>query len=180
MARNLGGRSSFRNIGRTRRSGVEFTSTLALSAHWRLDLALTQLEARFRDAFPLCAAAGCSTPNVLVAAGTRLPGLPRTQAYGRLAWHSPVLNWEAALEGRAFSAVNANDSGAAHAPGYGLLDLELSRRFGASGAWRAWARIDNLRDRRHIGSVIVNEANARYFEPGPGRRLWLGLTWASP
>lgn len=180
VARNLGGRSSFRNIGRTRRSGVEFTSALTLSTHWRLDLALTQLKAQFRDAFPLCVAAGCSTPNVLVAAGTPLPGLPRRQAYGRLTWQSPALSWEAALEGRAVGAVSANDAGTAHAPGYGLLDLELSRRFGASGQWRGWLRIDNLRDHSYIGSVIVNEANARYFEPGPGRRLWLGLTWAPP
>jgi outer membrane receptor for ferrienterochelin and colicin len=32
-----------------------------------------------------------------------------------------------------------------------------------------FARIDNVFDRRYVGSVIVNEGNARYFEPPPGR-----------
>jgi hypothetical protein len=30
-----------------------------------------------------------------------------------------------------------------------------------------FARIDNVFDRRYVGSVIVNEGNARYFEPPP-------------
>jgi iron complex outermembrane receptor protein len=38
-----------------------------------------------------------------------------------------------------------------------------------------FGRIDNVTDRRYIGSVIVNEANGRYFEPAPGRRFFVGL-----
>jgi iron complex outermembrane receptor protein len=30
-------------------------------------------------------------------------------------------------------------------------------------------------DRRYAGSVIVNEANGRFFEPAPGRTWLLGL-----
>ena len=37
-----------------------------------------------------------------------------------------------------------------------------------------FARVDNLFDRRYIGSVIVNEGNARYFEPAPGRNWTIG------
>ena len=37
---------------------------------------------------------------------------------------------------------------------------------------RAAARIDNLFDKRYVATVIVNEGNARYFEPAPGR-AWL-------
>jgi iron complex outermembrane recepter protein len=36
--------------------------------------------------------------------------------------------------------------------------------------------VDNLFDRRYAGSVIVNEGNARYFEPAPGRNYTLKLT----
>jgi iron complex outermembrane recepter protein len=32
--------------------------------------------------------------------------------------------------------------------------------------------VDNLADKTYVGSVIVNEANRRYFEPAPGR-TWL-------
>ena len=37
-------------------------------------------------------------------------------------------------------------------------------------------RIDNLIDRRHVGSVIVNDANQRYFEPAPGRGWLIGVS----
>ncbi len=47
-----------------------------------------------------------------------------------------------------------------------------TRRF--DGNTHAFARIDNLLDRRYVGSVIVNDGNGRYFEPAPGRSFLLG------
>jgi iron complex outermembrane receptor protein len=45
------------------------------------------------------------------------------------------------------------------------------------GAWTLsqFVRLDNLTDRAYVGSVIVNEGNSRFFEPGPGRSWVLGL-----
>jgi iron complex outermembrane receptor protein len=45
------------------------------------------------------------------------------------------------------------------------------------GAWEVsgFGRVDNLFDRRYAGSVIVNEGNARFFEPAPGRTWVAGL-----
>jgi iron complex outermembrane receptor protein len=34
--------------------------------------------------------------------------------------------------------------------------------------------VDNLADRRYIGTVIVNDGNGRYFEPGTDRTYMLG------
>ena len=66
----------------------------------------------------------------------------------------------------------------ASAPGYGLVHAELARLWHAGeGRLRGFARIDNVFDRQHIGSVIVNEGNGRYYEPGPGRAVLLGLEW---
>ena len=47
-----------------------------------------------------------------------------------------------------------------------------------AGAWEfsSFGRVDNLFDRRYVGSVIVNEGNARYFEPAPGRTWTVGTT----
>lgn len=36
------------------------------------------------------------------------------------------------------------------------------------GVWRGGASND-------VGSVIVNDGNSRFFEPGLGRKLWVGL-----
>ena len=41
--------------------------------------------------------------------------------------------------------------------------------------WSAFARVDNIFDRHYAGSVIVNEGNARYFEPAPGRNWSIGF-----
>jgi iron complex outermembrane receptor protein len=35
--------------------------------------------------------------------------------------------------------------------------------------------VDNVFDRHYAGSVIVNEGNARYYEPAPGRNWSAGL-----
>ncbi|MNL35300.1 hypothetical protein D3C87_1573240 [compost metagenome] len=45
------------------------------------------------------------------------------------------------------------------------------------GAWElnAYARVDNLFNRRYAGSVIVNESNGRYYEPAAGRSGGLGV-----
>ena len=39
------------------------------------------------------------------------------------------------------------------------------------------ARIDNLIDTRYAGSVIVNEANGRFFETAAPRNGLLSLRW---
>jgi iron complex outermembrane receptor protein len=36
--------------------------------------------------------------------------------------------------------------------------------------------VDNLADKVHVGSVIANDTNGRFFEPAPGRQWGLGLT----
>jgi iron complex outermembrane receptor protein len=47
----------------------------------------------------------------------------------------------------------------------------------AVGHWnlRAFFRVDNVLDKRLVGSVIVNEGNSRFFEPAPGRSWAVGL-----
>jgi iron complex outermembrane receptor protein len=37
------------------------------------------------------------------------------------------------------------------------------------------ASLDNVFDRRYVGSVVVNESNGRYFEAGAGRTLLVGV-----
>jgi len=72
--------------------------------------------------------------------------------------------------------VFANDANTASAPGYALLEGSIERRQRVrGGTLTGWVRVSNLLDRDAIGSVIVNEANGRYFEPAPGRAWVAGL-----
>ena len=77
---------------------------------------------------------------------------------------------------RALSAVQANDRNTARAAGHAVAALHAGylRRW-QNWEFNAFARVDNLFDRRYIGSVIVNEGNARYFEPAPGRHWTVGV-----
>jgi iron complex outermembrane receptor protein len=176
VARNVGGRSSFRNVGRARRQGVELSWRTPLRDTLDLDVAVTRLDAAFRDTFPICTATGCTTPTQTVAAGTRIPGTARDQLFARLQWRPGA--WQAAVELAAVSDVSVNDIGSERAPGHALVNLELARAWRPGNTrLRTFARIDNALDRNYFGSVIVNEGNARYYEPGPGRTLLLGAQW---
>ena len=59
------------------------------------------------------------------------------------------------------------DSGVTASSGY------IKRR--GARKLNAYARVDNLFDRDYAGSVIVNEANGRYYEPVPGRNAGVGV-----
>ena len=94
----------------------------------------------------------------------------------RLGWQGE--QWSAAAQLLGVGAVTVNDTGSERAPGHGLLNLELARDWPAgSGRLQGFARIDNALDRFHIGSVIVNEGNGRFYEPGAGRTFTVGLRW---
>ena len=65
--------------------------------------------------------------------------------------------------------------GAAEPPGYASFNLRLGKELRTAAArFYLFGRIDNLFDRQYAGSVIVNDANSRFFEPAPGRRFFVG------
>ena len=67
------------------------------------------------------------------------------------------------------------------ASGHGLLAVRLQHRIALGPArLELLARVDNLADREVAGSVIVNEGNARFFEPAPGRSWLLSARLALP
>jgi len=178
VATNSGGRSSYRNIGATRRQGAELSWQQPIGADQELQLAYTWLQATVRQPYLTCTGlpSPCNQPANVVAAGTRLPGVPRQQLFARWQWQSGPWQW--AAEVVAASDIGVNDLGSASAAGYGLLNLEMARQWvTAHGPVRAFARVDNVLDQRYIGSVIVNDGNQRYYEPGPDRGFSVGLQW---
>ena len=46
---------------------------------------------------------------------------------------------------------------------------------GTGWALSEFLRVDNAGNRNYVGSVVVNDANGRYYEPAPRRSLLLGL-----
>jgi iron complex outermembrane receptor protein len=168
---NLGGRATFQNAGRTRRQGLELGWLHETRSPWRTQLAFTWLDARYSDGF--CSPAPCAAGNA-VAAGNRIPGIAKQSFFASFGY-APSEGWRAGAELRALSRIQANDANTASATGYALLALQTGylKRW---GRWEldAFARVDNVADRRTVGSVIVNEGNARYYESAPGRNWTVG------
>jgi iron complex outermembrane receptor protein len=178
VASNVGGRSTYRNVGRARRQGAEASFETPLAAQWDLQLSYTWLQAEFRDAFLICNRTGCTVPDTPVAAGSRIPGVPKQQLFARLQWQGQA--WSAAVEGNGVGDVAVNDIASQSAPGYFLLNLEAARSWNiGNGRLRGFVRIDNALDHAYIGSVIVNEGNSRFYEPGPDRGFLIGAEWRS-
>ena len=176
---NTGGRSVFQNVGATRRTGLEAALSGELSPNWAVVGALTSIDARYRDAFRTCTATPCATPTVLIPAGSRMPGIPRVSAYAELQWRHRPLGLQAALEWRHTGRVAVDDRNSDFAPAASVAALRLAAEQ-TRGRWnfRQFLRIDNVMNRRYAGSVIVNEGNARFFEPAPGRTWLLGVAAA--
>ena len=172
---NSGGRSAFGNVGATSRQGAEVSFDWRPSAQWSLYAAATALKAQFDQGFLTCTAAPCTRPSVPVAAGNRLPGVPAYSGYAELRWRPGWADWQ--LEWRAQSKLYVDDRNSQAAPGYGVVNLAVARSFGFGRSnLRAFVRVNNMLDKEYVGSVIVNEANQRYFEPAPTRAAYLGAT----
>ena len=185
---NAGGRAIFQNAGRTARRGVEIAAMQSFaSAGITLSGAYTLTEATYRDGFLTCVATPCAAPNVAVAAGNSLPAVPRASLFLEALWRAPrgsaaASVWGnpyAALEVRRVSQMFADDRNSDAAAGYTVVNLRagLEQR---SGKWTLseFVRIDNLANTSYAGSVIVNEANSRFFEPAPGRNWTVGVSAA--
>ncbi|MDP2074487.1 TonB-dependent receptor domain-containing protein [Hydrogenophaga sp.] len=159
------GRASFTNGGTTRRQGLE------LSAEYGLGPVIMTTAYTF-----LRATYGSGT--AAIPASSTMPGLPRHQLFAQLAWAPAAtagIGGVFTLEARHTGKVFVNDTNTDAAAGHTLL--AFGARFEqTTGAWtwREFVRIDNLTDKKHVGSVIVNDA-FRPFEPGPGRALSAGI-----
>ena len=168
---NIDGRSVFQSVGRTQRRGAELALGWAINSRLRLQAAAAWLDAEYRDAF------GPTTARVQP--GNQLPGTQRSSAWAQAAWQPGVVPGEFALEWRAVASTAANDVNTASAPGYALAHLRWRAQFklGPTDALEVLARVDNLFDRVHAGSVIVNDGNQRFFEPGAPRNGLLSVRW---
>lgn len=161
-----GGRTSYRNASATLRQGGELSLDADLSAGFTARVAATLLRAVYDEAF------------TGVAAGNRLPGVPRTNLFAELAWKDADGRLQAGLETIASGNVYPDDANSATpAPGYAIVNarVQANQRL---GAWRVreYARVNNIFDRTYVGSVIVGDSNKRYYEPAPGRNWTLGAS----
>ena len=171
-----GGRTTYQNAGRTRRSGAQASLAYHFLPLWHLQMAYTYVQAVYIDGFRTCTTVPCATPTQLIPAGNRLPGVPRNSAYAKVTWGGRR-GWHASLSGQYLSSVPANEANSVHAGSYSLFDASGGYRT-AFGAQRleVFLRVNNLLNRRYVAAVIVNQSSGAYFEPAPGINVLAGVT----
>jgi iron complex outermembrane receptor protein len=70
-----------------------------------------------------------------------------------------------------------NDPNDDHAPAWTVLNLRAGARLRmGSLEVEPLLRLENATGRKYAGSVIVNEANRRFFEPAPPRSWMFSIT----
>ncbi len=162
---NTDGRSTYTNAGKTRRRGLELGFEQQFAENWQLKMAWTLLDARYLS--NSCTDADCT--------GNRIPGIAKNMAYAGLEY-APESGWYAGADIRYMSHIEANDQNTVSAPAYSITSLNTGYKWLVQN-WTVdvSGSVDNLFNKKYVGSVIVDESNGRYYEPAPGRNYGVGL-----
>ncbi len=170
--RATGGRTIFKNAGKTRRRGVEAAWDGELGYGLSAHVNYTWLQAEFADSFT------SGVPPVTVPSGPRLPGVPPQQVFGVLNWTpGGWFGFSAAAEVQHVGRIYVNDRNSEFAPSYTIGNARIGFAQ-TSGKVKVaeYVRVNNFTDRNYVGSVIVGDTNGRYFEPAPGRNWFAGVS----
>jgi iron complex outermembrane receptor protein len=159
------GRQFYRNAGTARHRGGEADLTVALTPDVRVRGSYTLTNARY---VTYSVTSGGKTSAY---AGKRVPGIAPQSGALSLQLGEPASRF-VAIEERLQSFTPVNDANTARSAGYATTNLrgELRR-----GAMSVFGGIGNLFDAKYNASVTINAALGRYYEPAPGRTVYLGV-----
>ena len=177
-----GGRATFQNAAATRRRGAELSADWKPAPHWSAYLALTGIRAEVSEAYT----AGVGAAARPISAGSAMPAVPRANLFAEVVWRAmgreenrQAAGLSIAADVNARSRMAADDANTTFAAGYAALGASIRYQMplatsmlpsGTRGVIDVGLRGDNLTDTKYAGSVIVNDANQRFFEGAPGRR----------
>ncbi len=161
-------RSFFRNSGRSRIRGVETSVRAALTPALTGRLSYGYIDARFTE----------FSVDGADYADNRVPGTAPHRLEAAL--RASAGPWFGEIRSEIRGAVPVNDANDAEAGGFALVDLRAGASELRAGTLRIspFAGVTNLTNARYASSVVVNAFGGRYFEPGPDRGAFLGLSLA--
>ncbi|MGQ0653324.1 MAG: TonB-dependent receptor family protein, partial [Betaproteobacteria bacterium] len=121
-----GGRTTFKNAGRTGRRGFEVAAETQLGAPWQGHLAYTRLDATFKDGF--------TTGAATVPAGNLIPGVPSGQLGAQLRYRRAA--YFGHVEALHRSRVPVNDANAEFAGAFTVLNAVAGLTQQQGTRWR--------------------------------------------
>jgi iron complex outermembrane receptor protein len=162
------GRRYFRNAGRTDRRGIEAGLELAIAAT-TFASAYSYSDFRFDDY-------DVTTSGITTSFdGKRIPGIPvhQVQAAATQRWRQLFATAEVIASSRQY----VDDANSASAAGWAIANVRAGGRIAVGGAeMLPVVGLNNVFDRRYPGSIVINAAGGRYYEPAPQRSISVGLT----
>lgn len=175
QVREVDGRAFFANAGKVRNRGIEAGLGVAPWEWVRLQTAYAFADYEFSE-YRIPQGATTDTLD-----GKRLAGVPRHFFRGTLTVsRGPVI---AEVDQLTAGEVFADDKNTVRVEGWGLgvTSVRVSGRTHWGGiALEPFAAVNNVWDKKYVGSVNLNGAFGRVLEPAPGRNGYLGLelSWA--
>jgi len=175
QVREQDGRAFFQNAGRVRNRGLEAGLSAQPSSWLRLQGAYTFADYEFTE---------YRVPNGAVTDtldGKRLAGVPRHFFRASAAGTFGALQVE--LEQMTAGEMFGDDRNTQRVEGWGagVTTVRVTAGFSRGSAhFEPFAAVNNLFDRRYVGSVNINGAFGRVLEPAPGRNAYVGMevSWA--
>ena len=156
----------FRNAGRSSRDGVELLLEWAPNASFNTRFSYTYQDFVFEE----------FTTGSSDFAGKLEPGAPPHRLFAGFNYTAPF-GLRSGATVRWVDAYTLNNANTVFNWASTVVDL----RFGFDAKWgdvdvRPFVGIDNLFDERYNSSAITNAVGGRYYEPSPGREVYVGLT----
>jgi iron complex outermembrane receptor protein len=162
----------YRNAGSTRHRGVELSGDLTLVPGVNLGAVWTYADYRFRKY------SFTDTAGTHVLDGRTLPGIPEN-------WLHVMARAQPAVFAGAWVEVQQT-----YSSGYLVSDVLNTRTSpwrstsvragwdGKAGGTRLapFIGINNAFNQRYVSSVVINAARGRFYEPAPGRNVYMGLS----
>jgi iron complex outermembrane receptor protein len=165
----IGGRAFFRNAGKTHNDGAEIGVSVAPVGGLTLNGAYTYARYRFAEYL---------LGDTLSLAGNRLPGVP--EHFWRLGLRASLpADFYLDADHTISTSVAADDANTPSliVPAWGAG--VTNARFGWNGRAGTmdiapFVGVNNLWDRRYVGSVTLNGIGGRVYEPAPRRVIYVG------
>jgi len=164
-----GGRTTYKNAGRTERQGLELSADSELGRGFYVYGAYTYLKATFTDAF--------TGGSGAVPAGSKIPGVPQSYFFLDLQWRHAPTGFYIGMENRLASKIYANDINTAFSDSYQVSDLRVGinrtlDRFNV----QLFARMNNMFNELYISGLAVNDSGQNFYAPAAERNYLVGVS----
>jgi len=165
----------YRNAGRSRNRGVELSGDLSVATGVSVNVAWTYSNYRFlRYSFTT----GTATPVTHTLDGRALPGIPQHWLHLTARAQPAALRgaWAEVQQGYSSGYLVSDTLNTRTSPWWGT-DVRVGWEGKAGGMRLApFLGVNNAFNHLYVSSVVINAARDRFYEPAPGRNVYVGLS----